>query len=1454
MISVGSIDGRKKLELGSGMEETELEEGEARSCHSHGEGEGDGDGDSSVDPDFTLSYIGEKLQKCLGHLQKDFEGGVSAENLGAKYGGYGSFLPTYQRSPLLYQTISPAEVHNNGVARSPRKLKFEDQRQKPFASVRSGDASGKAVSGEHSLKSKGNVQSYHVEGAIFKGESTKKKSVDSSNQRTLKVRIKVGSENLLTQRNAELYNGLGLVVSPSSSLDVSPETSDDSCDKHFNVPGESPTSILEIMTSYPGERHLSPLPEDLIHLTEEMKLAVNCETNHMDKMGMKNFAVLENGFHSSKSNYKVLDLKKSKSYGEDDCSPMELVSQKSNGDRDSSYSLIKENDIDINTSGCEELVTNALKLPFLLSSQQGISDPAKNVPSETMLPPTVLKEGVKSDIASDIVAFSQEEAPKAEKSHDLEYPQSNASEGRKAPNALGPSRPTKQLLKGEPADEEESKSPLEKSSTGGKRRQNDEAIVKCSLPQRGGRSNHTNFIGSNNDSHHLQDDHQKAGGRYKDSFGDAAFEDNDNDNGKRSEKPPKKEIHPRVNSLPVSCLENKLNTEAPRGSIPLDGEFWVCCDKCRKWRLLPPGKVPKSTSNEWFCRMLNWLPGMNRCSIPQDETTSAVRALYQSAASVPDTIVTSAGAVQIDGKSPCYEPLSAAVQTAAIGGKKENSADFDGPARSPNPSKKVLATSDKRSSWNSQNSSPALERSGDQQKAQLSAVPKYNDTKEEKISVTNGSDGNLKIKNKRETDIEGSRAHKRIKTEELHADDEKLNSDNGRFTSKGGCGSNSMSNNGTSRSNRHRYSDHKDTNDGAKKTSNAEKHVPANSEDLLHSEKNGEESFSKRKAREPYGSLIHSEPISSSGRHHPVSGDLVDELQHQKEKKVRVSKSEGRDPIGNKTSVGSDRKNKETKDQHNGKYLSNHQAAGCLKSDMGAGQPLLATNSGSSKGSGSHKNMINGQELKGSPVESVSSSPLKPSNAVKVASNGKSPNGKEDDEDEERNEKMRMVKEETIVSLSDHAIDGDNDKLCQRNKNDNRKQTFDQCKVEENSHDDHNRNGGCHVKKTGKELFSHCKDKVNIKVSDLHEEKLNGRRSKSDEKCDNPSKSEKVVSQNDNPGTSRESSRDQGQKKCDPDRQEPETSRDKKHNIQRENNEKLPSKRNQTEVCVSGKPNSLPPLARVQSAAVDGCDDGNALKAQSQRKRAENKGGQPRRHPTPNSHKVRDGEAPSPHRRESFSHAVNNVLKDAKDLKHAADRLKNSGSTESNGVYFQAALKFLRGASLLESGSSEAATHSELMHSMSIYSSTAKLCEFCAREFERSKDMAAAALAYKCMEVAYMRVVYSSHAVASKDRHHLNRALQSVPSGESPSSSASDVDNLNHRATTDKAASAKPVGSPQVSGNHVITSQNRTYLSRILNFAQDVNLAMEASRKSRIAFTDATSRLGETSNNDEISR
>lgn len=86
MISAGDRDEIKGLGLGLGlglgsrrreMVEFELEEGEAFSYQNREQ-----DFDTTVDPDVALSYIDDKIQDVLGHFQKDFEGGVSAENLG----------------------------------------------------------------------------------------------------------------------------------------------------------------------------------------------------------------------------------------------------------------------------------------------------------------------------------------------------------------------------------------------------------------------------------------------------------------------------------------------------------------------------------------------------------------------------------------------------------------------------------------------------------------------------------------------------------------------------------------------------------------------------------------------------------------------------------------------------------------------------------------------------------------------------------------------------------------------------------------------------------------------------------------------------------------------------------------------------------------------------------------------------------------------------------------------------------------------------------------------------------------------------------------------------------------------------------------------------------------------------------------------------------------------------
>lgn len=56
----------------------------------------------------------------------------------------------------------------------------------------------------------------------------------------------------------------------------------------------------------------------------------------------------------------------------------------------------------------------------------------------------------------------------------------------------------------------------------------------------------------------------------------------------------------------------------------------------------------------------------------------------------------------------------------------------------------------------------------------------------------------------------------------------------------------------------------------------------------------------------------------------------------------------------------------------------------------------------------------------------------------------------------------------------------------------------------------------------------------------------------------------------------------------------------------------------------------------------------------------------------------------------------------------------------------------------------------------------------CAKEYERRQEMATAALSYKCVEVAYMRIVYCKHSSSSRDLKELQGTLQMVPQGKKP--------------------------------------------------------------------------------------
>ncbi|KAF5195010.1 Cw-type zinc finger [Thalictrum thalictroides] len=212
--------------------------------------------------------------------------------------------------------------------------------------------------------------------------------------------------------------------------------------------------------------------------------------------------------------------------------------------------------------------------------------------------------------------------------------------------------------------------------------------------------------------------------------------------------------------------------------------------------------------------------------------------------------------------------------------------------------------------------------------------------------------------------------------------------------------------------------------------------------------------------------------------------------------------------------------------------------------------------------------------------------------------------------------------------------------------------------------------------------------------------------------------------------------------------------------------------------------------------------------------------------------------------------AAKEVINEGYELKHKADHLKKFGSElESTNLSFQAALKFLRGGFLLESFSLEIAKRRDIADSIFIYRETAKLCQplsskfirSVADEYEKRNEMAAAALAYKCMEVAYMRIIAFRDMRISQDQHELRIAYPDTHPGESPSSSVSDVDSLHNQGTLANVSPSKRHNSKSEE-DHIIVEEDVPKYERVLDHLEFVDIAMETNRKCRETLAAALGR------------
>lgn len=1645
----------------------------------------DDDDNANIDPDVALSYIGERLQNLLGHFQKDFEAGVSAENLGAKFGGYGSFLPTYERSPLI-RSHPKTPQRNYSAPRSPDNLPLEGATQSctapsnvpPSATLGIASCSTQLLrssrepSVEVSVKQDSCSSSARVVEKFSLKHATLTNPSDLPDRSKLKVRIKVGSNTM--RKNDAIYSGLGLDTSPSSSSDSSPKESGDIPPEYREFSDESPISILQSMTSFSvhGGSLISPLHNSLLCLISKEKLLGDGKPLPALEDCQEYSDLSVDGSASRMGGVKVFKGKKTRLVLKSE----RLVENKhGNGmDLETDSSSLSKKKIDIETPEGKDFLSNDMKLTPLSNSICDGGGPMIGTGWANEISQEANKDGVICKLSSS--DLSKEESLESVSGHDSGKGEKLNAKSRsvekfrgcRVPNThkdisvnprdigrcksntrpaplkadsdiskckedlnVGTMNPSKQKvgqedISGRQVDIEMS-SRREKASFEGKRKSTDFKsygklagdfaeeslrVGPCATPKDNKSSGckiKTHKLKTQKDIGSDKDNcEQLLGATYLKHTGKQK-----NPVERHSSNRPKDSNLTFVDKEPnasfekskerVSCKEVP-NAGPPAENRPTSGmmpeavpsvlieEDWVLCERCDKWRLLPFGLKPEHLPDKWLCSMLYWLPGMNRCDISEDETTKALQALYQ-----------------IPGPDSQGNPLNNSTGTAMevplsdVRHRDKNHQNVSSHGML-NQVKKKLKTKDILNAdssrgliriINSTKNNQEAARSGrlndmDQTPSESSLKWKHsNDAKERKA---NG---------KREADQYGSVASKKTKTEGVDCTDKDQSSEQGVDFGMGRLSSAtclSAKENGRSMLN---YNDncHESIKSApmgkllvSVKKFGGQAYVSSGVSSELKTCHKKDISVKKRKSKDWEDNQNHSETFKTTGHHLPDSKVLMKESiesEIRKEKKSRVSKTEEKE---SSTSRGSDISNKKgrvpriilsrsshrptngmkglqgiVKDQklgkHRGKVEPSQTADDVdpLKRHLGSGHVSLAATSSSSKVSGSCKSKANFQEVKGSPVESVSSSPFRISNPDKLTPAGEASQkdgttnglsvmgdprrclGREFNAESNRSGTVRKEKvysalrPQSVEFPTQDYLDGDAKHKFEGKANPSSKSGINHFAIsdavtteqhgrcpsdlqatEHSSKDKVNKNNfhdnALFPQKPHRAMSSRSKEKDRSSTSDFDRDKMKVTDPLSEQEEMYAKKSLRYESESESQQFA--PCHETSVKHSLPDKCSIKSSKDGKRYVSKKESLAKSSsdsrKENQlkfgeqggsdvklgTPCSTNGKltpsdfegekfsnkladkidpiqmesgggklqltmhhdatnetlANGTRPVPGPQKGVCNILPDnvsGHAVIKASNQPGNENGAYQKLEHYKLNHQGARDSGALSSVKKDSPNLTATNTLKEANVLKDYADNLKISGfGFESNESYFQAALKFLLAASLFETCNSDNGKHGE-MNQMQIYSTTAKLCESCAFEYENRQEMTAAALAYKCMEVAYMRVVYYRSFTISKDRHELQATLQTGSQGESPSSSASDVDNLNNQATVNKAALSKGCGS-HVAGHHVVVARNRPDFIRLLDFTQDMNLAMEASRKSQNAFAAANVMLTEAENREGL--
>ncbi|XP_047980733.1 cysteine-tryptophan domain-containing zinc finger protein 7-like isoform X2 [Salvia hispanica] len=1439
------------------VQEPELEEGET--CYYSD--------DANIDPDVALSYIGEKVQSILGHLQKDFEGGVSAENLGSKFGGYGSFLPTYQRSPSIWsQQKSPPRVQNSHLPRSPNACAEGPIPKSVTPSTRRDDVSSPSV---RSSRQKATLPSSEVSETFpGKAELPSSKLANPLDQRTLKVRIKVGPERA-ARYNAQILS-LGL-TSPSSSEGNSQDESDELLSE-TQRPAESPAYILETMTSFPMSDGLllSPLCEDLLNLTTERECKLEGEYKAAPKNSAISIKILNNDAPGGKK-AKAFDNKlKDNAEDLDGCEKKTLPDGVKNSDNNI---LINKRRVSKNKEKGQAVSGDSLKdVSFEHTSNQ------RDGKYEQLEPRCTSLEKIEEHRATiphkDVSVDHGKSRGKGSYQSFKTY-----SEGERVENVMDDSTLRTGLYESDPhpvgsLSVEGGKKSKVSQSSGNKAlksdsfRDGDRLIPKKKSSGRkdaqlGQKDEVQTSVDHMENPKHLSGrasvDYLKA----KPALADKSKERLSNK--KHIDVGPSDSRMVEPSSAAVPSKEGTLGGFEQTVVNPVViKEEWVLCDRCETWRLLPYGMDPEQLPEKWLCSMQTWLPEHNRCGITEDETTAALRALYKipvpqnqhnSQAHADGSVVGAATTIAHGFNQDRQNFASDPVRMKKLH-KRQTAVGTSYPLHSKNQMQMPLSDLEHDGM---KDVKPPLARGNftDQTDMQhpsksASGLARLNKRKGEHLPE---ADSNLRKKIKQESGeyLEGKEQIKRIKSKDVPTFDNDL-LDNGHNAKLG------LLTNATVKSGKKKSIKKEVISAGPGNIQINVKHEKA-MRDLQHNGPLGVETCNTGQVTAKKIKLkdnVHSQERKVLVNENSKDGDV------HRDKKLRVCHNEDDGFRGSQSGdllkirsveLGDKEYLTDTSIKKNGQQVKKPIAKmrltiediDELRKDLGCEQLSMAATSSSSKISDSRKKRLSYAEVKGSPEESVSSSPMRMLYPNQASPMMTETSGKVDFRfrsagavSSVKKQEMDRSSEFDTVRRRKSGLTNDNGSKISDSKTKLNKETpiddnHPAPKHEALSNMRHPLSNDLSLKSVKKSTVVGKNNVRKLKASRSEKQSIQREGDKNDLVLDNPCSSGVV----------------QQSHKHDPPRRIEQSSCEKEP---WSGKVRIDLRQGDKQGTVRPSKLASGPVGPLKGSPLDSRPHDNSVTSDTSKSR---KG-------TTNENTVnKEAEQQSLHldaslRNKNVSGAVastalkeaGDILKEAEGLRSHADLIKTSGFTsESNYEYFKAALKFLHGASLLEACDAEPIKQME-MSPMQTYGVAAQLCKTCASEYEKGHELAFAALAYKCMEVAYLKVVYCKSSSASRFCQDLQSSLQMIPQGESPSSSASDVDNLNNLAMADKAALSK--GSGPHAANHVIVPQNRPNFVRLLDFTKDVNSAMEAAKKSQDVFAAAHIILKKSQNRDAI--